>query len=157
MLPALPKVPRRLFSGLSIRPLLMDILWGLLGQAAARGGVSATLVGLWVSVPLRRRGIAAPSDLNLTLWTRIQQDHTKLSVTPNFGTERKTSELFMIVSTFPWLLQSYNQLIVHMVTGHHFLMNPYHPTVAHCSLHCLLSDWGYLRRHRPWKSRGTAG
>lgn len=157
MLPALPKVPRRLFSGLSIRPLLMDILWGLLGQAAARGGVSATLVGLWVSVPLRRRGIAAPSDRNLTLWRRIQSDQrTKLSKL-NFGTEQKTSELFIVVSTFPWLLQNYNQVIVHMATGHHFLMNPYHPTTVHCSLHCLLSDWGYLRRHRPWKSRGTVG
>lgn len=70
MLPALPKVPRRLFSGLSMRPLLMDTLWGLLGQAAARGGVSGTLVGLWVSV--RRRGIAAPSDRNLTLQTWIR-------------------------------------------------------------------------------------
>ncbi|TNN85635.1 hypothetical protein EYF80_004268 [Liparis tanakae] len=47
----------------------MDTLWGLLGQAAALGGVSATRVGLLVSVPLRRRGTAAPSDRSLTLQT----------------------------------------------------------------------------------------
>lgn len=71
MLPALPNVAILRFSGLSILPLLRGILWGLLGQAAARGGVSmpgpSPRGGLWVSPPLRRRGIAAPSDLNLTL------------------------------------------------------------------------------------------
>lgn len=71
MLPALPKVAILRFSGLSILPLLRGILWGLLGQAAARGGVSMPgpipRGGLWVSPPLRRRGMAAPSDLNLTL------------------------------------------------------------------------------------------
>lgn len=71
MLPALPNVAILRFSGLSILPLLSGILWGLLGHAAARGGVSIPgpipLGGLWVSPPLRRRGMAAPSDLNLTL------------------------------------------------------------------------------------------
>lgn len=71
MLPALPNVAILRFSGLSILPRFRGILWGLLGQAAARGGVSMPgpipRGGLWVSPPLRRRGIAAPSDLNLTL------------------------------------------------------------------------------------------
>lgn len=71
MLPVLPKVASLRFSGLSIRPLLRGILWGLLGQAAARGGVSMLgprpRGGLCVSPPLRRLGMAAPSDRNRTL------------------------------------------------------------------------------------------
>lgn len=95
MLPALPKVPRRLFSGLSIRPLLMDILCGLLGQAADRGGVSATLVGLLVSGPLRRRGTADPSERNLTLLKEYEsnQQHIFLIVKVWFGTEIQKAAL----------------------------------------------------------------
>lgn len=79
MLPTLPNVAILRFSGLSILPLLRGILWGLLGQAAARGGVSMAGAiprgGLCVSPPLRRRGMAAPSDLSLTL----QRIHHKSS------------------------------------------------------------------------------
>lgn len=71
MLPALPNVAILLFSGLSIRPRLRGILWGLLGQAAARGGVSMLgpkpRGGLCVSPPLRRLGMAAPSERSRTL------------------------------------------------------------------------------------------
>lgn len=71
MLPALPNVAILRFSGLSTRPRLRDNLCGLLGQAAARGGVSiqgpSARGGLWLSPPLLLRGIAAPSDLSLTL------------------------------------------------------------------------------------------
>lgn len=71
MLPALPNVAILRFSGLSILPRVRGILWGLLGQAAARGGVSMLgprpRGGLCVSPPLRRLGIAAPSDRNRTL------------------------------------------------------------------------------------------
>lgn len=85
MLPALPNVAILRFSGLSILPLLRGILWGLLGQAAARGGVSMAgpipRGGLWVSPPLRRRGMAAPSDLNRTL-QRTQHGTRSASVSP---------------------------------------------------------------------------
>ena len=71
MLPALPNVAILRFSGLSILPRVRGILWGLLGQAAARGGVSMLgprpRGGLCVSPPLRRLGMAAPSDRNRTL------------------------------------------------------------------------------------------
>lgn len=71
MLPALPNVAILRFSGLSILPRVRGILWGLLGQAAARGGVSTLgprpRGGLCVSPPLRRLGMAAPSDRNRTL------------------------------------------------------------------------------------------
>lgn len=86
MLPALPKVAILRFSGLSILPLLRGILWGLLGQAAARGGVSMPgpipRGGLWVSPPLRRRGMAAPSDLNLTLQRAQHGTGQRLSAPP---------------------------------------------------------------------------
>lgn len=49
--------------------LLSMALWGLLGHAAARGGVSEPRGGLWLSVALRRRGIAAPSERKRTLKT----------------------------------------------------------------------------------------
>lgn len=91
MLPALPNVAILRFSGLSILPRLRGILWGLLGQAAARGGVSRLgprpRGGLCVSPPLRRLGMAAPSDRNRTL-QRSQGAGHGAEVNPAIGMGR---------------------------------------------------------------------
>lgn len=97
MLPALPNVAILRFSGLSILPRVRGILWGLLGQAAARGGVSMLgprpRGGLCVSPPLRRLGMAAPSDRNRTLqrsqgagaWGRGQPGNQDGPVSPGYA------------------------------------------------------------------------
>ena len=71
MQPALPKVVRRRFSGLSAGPLLTATLCGLLGLGRTLGGWSGTRLGLWLSVLLLLRGTAAPSDRTLTLKKNI--------------------------------------------------------------------------------------
>lgn len=65
--PALPKVVRRRFSGLSAGPLLTATLCGLPGLGRTLGGWSGVLLGLWLSEQFLWRGTAAPSDRTLTL------------------------------------------------------------------------------------------
>lgn len=67
MQPALPKVVRRRFSGLSAGPLLTATLCGLPGLGRTLGGWSGARLGLWLSVQFLWRGTAAPSDRTLTL------------------------------------------------------------------------------------------
>lgn len=67
MEPALPKVVRRRFSGLSAGPLLNATLCGLPGLGSTLGGWSGARLGLWLSVLFLWRGPAAPSDRTLTL------------------------------------------------------------------------------------------
>lgn len=70
MQPALPKVVRRRFSGLSAGPRLTATLCGLPGLGRTRGGWSGALLGLWLSELFLWRGIGAPSDRTLTLPTK---------------------------------------------------------------------------------------
>lgn len=72
MQPALPKVVRRRFSGLSAGPLLSATLCGLPGLGRTLGGWSGARLGLWLSVLFLWRGTAAPSDLTLTLKNKTQ-------------------------------------------------------------------------------------
>ncbi len=67
MQPALPKVVRRRFSGLSVEPLLTATLCGLQGRGMTLGGWSTARMGLWLSPPFLWRGTAAPSDRTRTL------------------------------------------------------------------------------------------
>lgn len=67
MQPALPKVVRRRFSGLSAGPLLTATLCGLPGLGRTLGGWSGARLGLWLSALFLWRGTAAPSDRTLTL------------------------------------------------------------------------------------------
>lgn len=67
MLPALPNVARRRFSGLSVKALMAASLCGLQGRGRTLGGWSAALVGLWLSEPFLLRELAAPSDRTLNL------------------------------------------------------------------------------------------
>lgn len=70
MQPALPKVVRRRFSGLSAGPLLTATLCGLPGLGRTLGGWSGALLGLWLSELFLWRGTGAPSDRTLTLQQR---------------------------------------------------------------------------------------
>lgn len=65
--PGLPKVVRRLFSGLSAGPLLTVTLCGLQGLGITLGGCSGARLGLWLSALFLWRGTVAPSDRTLTL------------------------------------------------------------------------------------------
>lgn len=76
MQPALPKVMRRRFSGLSTGPRLTDILCGLPGLGRTLGGWSAPRLGLWLSVLFLCRGTAAPSDRTLILQRNKSQIST---------------------------------------------------------------------------------
>lgn len=74
--PALPKVVRRRFSGLSVGPLVTATLCGLQGRGITLGGWSALRLGLWLSAPFLWRGPAAPSDRTLTLKKKKSQFDT---------------------------------------------------------------------------------
>lgn len=76
MQPALPKVVRRRFSGLSAGPLLTATLCGLPGLGRTLGGWSGALLGLWLSELFLWRGTGAPSDRTLTLQQRNKEKKT---------------------------------------------------------------------------------